>query len=125
MTRRLVLVVPVALAALALAACGSSGGSKSGASRTATDGKVTVAAFDSLKFDVKTINASPGPLTITLDNKGAIEHTLKIDGTDLELKADGGKSATGTVTLKSGTYDFECTVPGHASAGMKGKVVVS
>ena len=35
------------------------------------------------------------------------------------------RSATGTVTLAKGTYNFECTIPGHAAAGMKGKVVVA
>jgi plastocyanin len=124
--RRLVPVVLVAIAALALGACGSSsgGGSSSGPSRTASGGKVTIDAMD-IKFDVKTIKTAAGPLTVTLDNKGAIEHTFKIEGTDMTLKADGGKSATGTVTLKPGTYKFECTVPGHATQGMKGTVVVS
>jgi uncharacterized cupredoxin-like copper-binding protein len=30
-----------------------------------------------------------------------------------------------TLTLKPGTYTFYCTVPGHAAAGMKGKLVVT
>jgi uncharacterized cupredoxin-like copper-binding protein len=28
------------------------------------------------------------------------------------------------VTLSPGTYDFLCTVPGHADGGMKGKLTV-
>ncbi len=31
-----------------------------------------------------------------------------------------GKSATLTVTLKAGSYEYLCTVPGHAAGGMKG-----
>jgi uncharacterized cupredoxin-like copper-binding protein len=31
-----------------------------------------------------------------------------------------GKSASITVTLKKGKYEFICTLPGHASGGMKG-----
>ena len=50
---------------------------------------------------------------------------IKINGTDMHLKANGGKTTSGTVTLAKGTYDFECTVPGHAAQGMKGTVVVS
>ena len=92
--------------------------------KTATGGAITVGAFD-IRFDVGEIKAAPGPLTVTLDNHGAIEHTFKIDGTSLVLKANGGKSATGTVTLAKGTYDFECTIPGHKAQGMKGTVVVS
>jgi uncharacterized cupredoxin-like copper-binding protein len=29
------------------------------------------------------------------------------------------------VTLAAGTYTFECTVPGHAAAGMKGVLTVT
>jgi plastocyanin len=113
----------VVLACATFAACG--GSSKASApTKTATNGEITVEAFD-IHFDVGEIKASPGPLKVTLDNKGAIEHDFKINGTPLHLHANGGKSATGTVTLEKGTYDFECTVPGHAGQGMKGTVVVS
>jgi plastocyanin len=124
MTRRLLLVVLAVITPLGLAACGGGGGGSSEPTKTVTDGKITIDAFD-IRFDVGTIKTKPGPLTVTLVNKGAIEHTFKIDGTDMTLKATGGKSATGTVTLKPGTFNFECTVPGHASQGMKGKVIVS
>ena len=40
------------------------------------------------------------------------------------LQANPGKSATATFTLAKGTYSFECTVSGHAQAGMKGTLVV-
>jgi plastocyanin len=120
-----VVVAIAVLAPLGLAACGGSGGSKSEPTKTVTNGAITVEAFDSLHFDVGTIKTAPGPLTVTLVNKGAIEHTLKIDGTPLLLKTNGGKSATGRVTLAKGTYVFECTIPGHAAQGMKGTVVVS
>jgi plastocyanin len=123
MTRRLLLVVLAVITPLGLAACGGGGG-KSEPTKTATGGKITIDAFD-IHFDIGTIKTAPGPLTVTLVNKGAIQHTFKIEGTDVTLKADGGKTATGTVDLKKGTYDFECTVPGHAAQGMKGTVVVS
>ena len=61
---------------------------------------------------------------MTLVNTGAMQHTFKIDGTSFELKTNGGKTATGTVTLARGTYDFECTVPGHKAQRMKAPVVV-
>ena len=99
-------------------------GAKPRPTKTATNGKITVEAFD-IHFDVGEIKASPGPLKVTLDNKGAIGHDFKINGTPLHLKANGGKTDTGTVTLAKGTYEFECTVPGHAAQGMKGTVVVS
>lgn len=122
------LLVVAALALGGLGACSSGGGGKACpakvATRTATAGAVTVCASE-IKFDVTTIKAQPGPLEVTLRNGGKAYHTLKILDTSMpELKANPGKSATGTVTLATGTYDFECTVPGHAGAGMKGKIVV-
>ena len=112
------------LAAASLGACGGSGGGGSEPTKTATGGAITVGAYD-IRFDVGEIKAAPGPLTVTLDNHGAVEHTFKIDGTSLILRANGGKSATGSVTLAKGTYGFECTIPGHKAQGMKGTVVVS
>jgi plastocyanin len=126
MTRRFLLVMLAVVAPVGLVACGggSSGGSKGEPTKTVTDGKLTIDALD-VHFDIGTIKTTAGPLTVTMDNKGAIPHSFKIEGTDMTLKANGGKSATGTVTLKKGTYTFECTIPGHAAQGMKGKVIVS
>ena len=111
---------------LAVATFAACGGSSKNAEPTITakNGEVTVEAFD-IHFNVGEIKASPGPLKVTLVNKGGIEHDFKINNTDLHLKANGGKTDSGTVTLEKGTYDFECTVPGHAGQGMKGTVVVS
>jgi plastocyanin len=111
------------LACATLVACSSSS-KTSEPTVTAKNGEVTVEAFD-IHFNVGEIKASPGPLKVTLVNKGAIEHDFKINDTDLHLKAKGGETVSGTVTLEKGTYDFECTVPGHAGQGMKGTVVVS
>jgi plastocyanin len=113
----------VVLAFATFAACGGSS-KASEPTKTAANGAVTVNAFD-IHFDVGEIKAPPGPLKVTLVNHGAIEHDFKINGTDMHLKASGGKTTSGTVTLAKGTYDFECTVPGHAAQGMKGTVVVS
>jgi plastocyanin len=119
--------MPVLLiASLALAACGG-GGSSSGNTKTAVNGKIDVNAMDPYSFDVKTINAQPGPLTVTLHEKGSTEHTFTIPSENFEIKVNpGNPTATGTVTLQSGkTYDFKCSFDGHAAAGMTGKIVVS
>jgi plastocyanin len=128
MTRRLstTLFVLAALALAGLGACG--GGSKKSCpatvdTKTVTGGAITVCAADT-RFDVKTIKAASGPLTVTLVNHGALLHTLEIKKTSLDLSTNPGKSATGTVALAKGTYAFECTVAGHADAGMKGTIVV-
>jgi len=121
------MLVLAALALTGLGACSSGGSAKKCPAKvdtkTAAGGAITVCGSE-IKFDVNTIKTQPGPLKVTFRNGGTTYHTLKIKGTALELKANPGKSATGTVTLSKGTYDFECTVSGHAAAGMKGKVVV-
>jgi plastocyanin len=120
--KRLLPVFLVAVALTALGACSSSGGGSEPA-KTVTDGKITVGAYDT-HFDVGDIKTTPGPLAVTLVNHGALQHAFKIDGTTLDLKTSGGKSASGTVTLAKGTYNYECTVAGHKALGMKGKVIV-
>ena len=124
---------PVPLAARCVAAFGAARSRRAvaaaaavGRPRPPTDGAIDVNAYDPYSFDVKTIKASPGPLTVTLHEKGGQEHTFTIDGP--EVRAQGRRpsqpEATGTVTLEAGTYKFECSFAGHAAAGMKGKIVV-
>ena len=129
--RRFTALTLLALSALVLPACGGGSDSSSppcppaAATRTATDGKVTVCAYD-IRYDVETIEAKAGPVEITLINKGAIAHNLSIEGEDFLLDTPSrGKVATKTITLKPGTYEFLCTISGHAQAGMKGEIVVS
>ncbi len=111
---------------LVVAACGgSSKGASASNTKTVTGGKIDVNASDPFNFDVKTINASPGPLTVTLHEKGSQEHTFTIGSPKFEITVTPShKEATGTVTLKVGTYDFKCSYDGHAAAGMVGKIVV-
>src|SRR5690242_13347938 len=104
--------------ALPLAAwgCGGGGGG-GGTTKTATNGAITVNAFD-IHFDVNTIKTAPGPLTVTLHNSGALDHTFRIDGQNFEIKATSSKrDVTGTVNLKAGTYTFDCSVDSHAAQG--------
>jgi plastocyanin len=124
MSRSVALAVLLAFG-LALAACGG-GGSGSDSTRTAVDGKVDVNAKDPYNFDVKTINAKAGPLTVTLHEKGSQTHTFTISNPKFEIVVTPSKPvASGTVTLAAGTYDFKCSYDGHAAAGMVGKIVVT
>ena len=48
-------------------------------------------------------------------------------GTDYSafITANGGQTATGSFTIDTpGKYTFECSMPGHASAGMRGTITV-
>jgi plastocyanin len=131
MYRRVSLVVVTLLAALSFAACGGGGSSSNSKcppkadTRAAVNGAITLCASE-YSFGVKTITAPAGPLTVTLINNGSIGHTFTINGQPLNLVVSShGDTKTGTVTLPKGTYDFECTVPGHAQLGMKGQLVIS
>lgn len=125
MSRRWNRRVPLAVVltgGLVLGACGGGGG----VTKTAVNGKIDVNASDPYNFDVKTINASAGPLTVALHEKGGQEHTFTISDLKFELKVTPSHSeATGTVTLEAGkTYAFKCSFDGHAAAGMVGTIVV-
>jgi plastocyanin len=119
-SRRVSLAVPAALLLL-VAGCGGGGGG-GGATRDAVNGAVEVSARD-ISYDVETIKAPPGPLTVTLRENGSLPHTFTMDDKDFELKVDSGnKETSGTVELEAGKYPFRCTVPGHGK--MKGTVEV-
>ena len=71
---------------------------------------------------------SSGKYTFEASNQGKFPHDLTIDGPGVNTKTSeiaAGQSAKLTVTLKSGTYDFYCSLPGHKAAGMDEKVTVS
>ena len=67
-----------------------------------------------------------GEVTFDVRNGGKLPHDLAIKGTPEKTKLiPPGGSAELTVTLKAGTYELYCTVPGHEQAGMKLNITVS
>jgi len=70
-----------------------------------------------------------GKYTFDVSNEGKFPHDLTIDGPGVSdektSQIAAGSSAKLSVTLRSGTYDFYCSIPGHKSAGMDQKVTVS
>ena len=67
--------------------------------------------------------AAKGVVTFKIANKGKLAHDFKIAGKTSKM-VQPGKSTTLKVVLKKGKQKYECTVPGHAAAGMKGVLVV-
>ena len=68
--------------------------------------------------------AAPGMYDVTFTNTGSTVHDVTFsDGT--KLTAEGGKTATGMVTVPADGLTFICSIPGHEAAGMKGEVTVS
>ena len=70
----------------------------------------------------------PGKYTFVAQNKGKTTHALMINGPGVNMAMTKnlapGQSANLTVTLKKGTYDIDCPVPGHKALGMNVNVAV-
>ena len=81
------------------------------------------------KVALPSTTLAAGKYTFDLKNDGQIPHDLTIDGPGVSDEKTpviaAGKTAKLTVELKSGSYDFYCSVPGHKQAGMDVKVTVS
>jgi uncharacterized cupredoxin-like copper-binding protein len=90
---------------------------------TASGTKVTVTATE-FHFKLSKLSVPHGTVTFVLVNKGHLGHDFKIAGKKTPV-IKPGKTATLTVTLAKGSVSYLCTVPGHAAAGMKGKLKVT
>jgi plastocyanin len=104
--------------------------SSTSAATTAAAAPKSVPVTESeFKIELPSTSLAPGSYTFDLTNKGHIGHDLVVNGPGVSDEKtsviDGGKTAKLTVELKSGTYDFYCSVPGHKQAGMDVKVKVS
>lgn len=98
----------------------------------AKNGVLTIPADQSRTlFASDKATAPPGKLELVMPNPSSLPH-------DIALKADEGKGpelgkgpvvtkggkSTFKVTVKPGSYQFLCTVPGHAAGGMTGILTV-
>jgi nitrite reductase (NO-forming) len=131
--------------ALALTACGSTTGGTTGgwthASTPPASGaaqpavaatQASPAAAETISIEAFDLGFTPsmpsvpaaGTYQVEFKNTGSTLHDLTFaDGT--KLIAEGGKSATGSVTVPAAGLAFLCSIPGHADAGMKGEVMVA
>lgn len=68
-----------------------------------------------------------GPVAMTLQNNGSIEHNVVIEQLDDRkvLDAAGGASDDAEVELDAGDYTYYCDVAGHRAAGMEGTLTVT
>jgi plastocyanin len=134
------LLAALALAAGGLTACGSDDNGGSGGGATTSEnaggsggGGTTLAeeAVESggLSFSKKTLTASAGSVTITLDNPtgNSLPHAIEIEGNGVEEETETlqpGSDGSVTVDLKPGTYTFYCPVGDHRAQGMEGTLTV-
>ena len=107
-----------------------------GATRTTTV-KVTAGKPTEFGFELSPKSVHHGAVTFKVKNSGTIPHDFKICASSKGGNANScsgkstkvlnpGASATLTYTFKTkGTYEYICTVPTHAAAGMKGRLKVT
>ena len=80
-----------------------------------------------LAFVYNKATATAGSVTLVMPNKSPITHDISIKGNGINQQGprvgQGGTSKV-SATLKPGTYEFYCSVPGHEQAGMKGTLTV-
>jgi plastocyanin len=150
--KKVVAFLVLAIAALALVACGSSSSDSSSSTTEASGGESQAeqggaakeeassggGSASTLKFEADPngelayttdhMTAKAGKVTIDFNNPQALDHNVAIENSkgeeiaSVEPIADG--SETTTADLKPGTYHYFCTVPGHREAGMEGTLVV-
>ena len=92
--------------------------------------KLSADANGALAFDTKTLTAKAGKVTLDMTNPGSsgLPHAIAVEGNGVDkdgATAQPGGSSKVTVTLKPGTYQFYCPIPGHKAAGMEGTLTVS
>jgi uncharacterized cupredoxin-like copper-binding protein len=86
---------------------------------------VTAGKPSEFRFTLSTKTVKHGAVTFKVTSKGALPHDFKINGKTTKLLS-GGQSQSLTVTFaKAGKYPYQCTVTGHAAAGMKGVLTVT
>jgi uncharacterized cupredoxin-like copper-binding protein len=81
------------------------------------------------KIALPNTTVAAGKYAFDVKNDGHIPHDLTINGPGVSNQKtpliNPGKTAKLSVELKTGSYDFYCSVPGHKQAGMDVKVAVS
>jgi azurin len=114
----------VAVAALALSACGGDDPGTAAPTGGAAGGALAVTGQDDLRWDTESLAAPAGTIEFVLTCGEAVNHNLVIEETGEEVAAcEAGGTATGTTELDAGTYTYVCTVPGH-SGTMRGELTV-
>lgn len=147
--KKVVALFVLALASVALVACGSSdsstttttsSGEEANGGAAAESGKESggegggsTVSFEAdpngeLAYTTTKASAKAGNVTVDFNNPQSLTHDVAIEDSSgkevgkTELIGEGETSTS--VDLKPGTYTFYCTVPGHREAGMEGTLTV-
>jgi plastocyanin len=111
----------------------ASAGQPKTSNKTATEkkGTLTIPAdpTGALAFQYGKATATAGRVSFDMPNKASIGHDIAVKDKSGKVLGkgpvvSGGGSSKFSTTLKSGSYEFFCTVPGHEAGGMKGTLTV-
>ena len=127
-----------AAAALASLAVLPATGAKAGHAAIVQNVAVTVTKAAEFKFKLSKVALKKGIVAFKVSNGGNLPHDFKVcssnkgtltattcTGRSTPLVSPGQTNTLRVTFLRSGTYEYLCTVPGHAAAGMKGLLKVS
>jgi uncharacterized cupredoxin-like copper-binding protein len=110
-----------AIAALTLAVAAFAAPAKQAAT---TNVAVTAGKPSEFKFTLSKKTVTRGTIVFKVANKGMLAHDFKIAGKKTKT-LQKGTAATLRVTInKAGKYKYLCTLPSHATAGMRGVLTV-
>jgi uncharacterized cupredoxin-like copper-binding protein len=139
--RRKAFLAVVLASGVGLLAAGAVASSAIFSTQTAKATVITVVAGkpSELRFQLsKSTKLKIGTYTFKVTNKGLGFHTFKLCTTRVKTAAKNtcvgkvtktlhpGQTASFTVKLtKAGKYEYLCSIPGHAAAGMKGLIGVA
>lgn len=103
-----ILIGALAAGLLVFSACG--GGDEGSENGGGSGGSGVTITAENISYDTEVIEADPGEeVEVTLQNNDSTEHTISIEEQDVEIEAEGGESATGTITgPESGSVEFFC-----------------
>jgi plastocyanin len=105
---------------------GATGGGPSGTAKANAQNVVDIPTDPSgqLAYKFKSATAKAGKVTLDSKNDASVPHNIAIKGGPAGPVVQGGESSKITANLKSGSYTFYCSVPGHEQAGMKGTLTL-
>jgi uncharacterized cupredoxin-like copper-binding protein len=115
---RITIALAIALAALVAAA-------PVAARPSAAKATTITVQMKEFKFILSKSTVRHGTITFKLVDKGKLAHDFRINRKTSKL-IKPGKSGTFIVTIKKkGKYVYNCPIPGHTAAGMKGTLKVT
>jgi plastocyanin len=149
--RRIVILLALLVAALALVGAGCGGDEEAAApppaeappaeppaeepaatgeepAAGATELQLAADPSGQLAFDKTSLEAPAGEVSIVLTNDSPVPHDVSIEGNGVDVEGEifsGGGTRTTSADLQPGEYTFYCSVPGHRDAGMEGTLTVS